>query len=307
MITGVPTSMDLATAAAMPTHDPLVGRIVGAMLSFQEQQNKPVCATLNGTMDGSQAVHVVYQRDKDGNVNADGYVGSTEIHEKFFGVADREQASRAFGVSGSADDLRHGRSVGKVGDITEHLQVETNRSSQDVALTDSLRQHGHSSMSFKTMISQAPTFGGQWVTTNLMPSSAPTESPAIATHDEIVVRGQIGDIQFVRDLKWNITTWGVSYNEREGWGVNQIFSAEDGSQTEVYTQGDKTITTQPMQFDVANNEAHARGTATMTVAGATSTNIDIERSYKSESGKAAIDVTQRFGDHNFAFTIAAGN
>lgn len=300
------TPLSTMQVATLPTHDPLIGRIVGGVFAGQAAQHKPEKASLEGTINGTDKISITFTRQSDGTVQADGQFGTLEIHDKFQGATlppDGPEA-RLFGVGPGEAPERVARSNGSVGGNFEKTQFNTERSSEDVPLTEPLRSRATQAMGMRSKVTLGETFGGGGVPVMLTPGQGRQETPAIRTTDTVSARGSIGDVGFGRALTWNMTTWAVSYNTREGWSGNDMYAVEDASE-KIYVAGKGETTSTPiaLQITVDNGVVEARGTLRTERDGQAAVETPVSRTYARADGGVA--VTEQFADQKISFTIAA--
>ncbi len=94
--------MDLAR---IPTHDPLVGRVVGQMMMVASLYGEAEKVHLSGR-DGEKPIDILFQKGENGEVAADGYIGSVELHQVYTPRQSRPNFDgMLFGVAG--DDNNH--------------------------------------------------------------------------------------------------------------------------------------------------------------------------------------------------------
>jgi hypothetical protein len=293
--------------AMLPTHDPLVGRIVGSMFYVEQMQNKAPVALLEGQINGTDKIALRYEQADDGSVRADGWVGSVEVHETFSPKSGNSAntGSRVFGVAGSASGSQSAQVGGTINGANEQGSVVTARSSEEVELTDALRQSGITQGEWKERIGLAPTFGGEYVEVNSVPARLPTETVPIHTEDHVQVGGQAGGLRWGRDFTWNTTTWNVTNNDRDGWAVSRFHVAESGSENEIFMNDDeKTHTPQPLAYTVSKaGVVDVAGQLVTERPGEPPQILAVMRHYEAIPQKAAFKVCATYGDNAMEFVV----
>ncbi len=221
----------------LPTHDPTVGRVVGAYFQHQKNEGQAEALRLEGLTSDQERVRLDYTRADDGAVQVDGYFGSVEIHQRIEAVEKprpRPKDNKVFGQAGSSENLTDARITGSVGEQQVELTVSSRRQSREVHLTPELLQQGRLAGRFPFRMNVTPTFGGAPVQANPMPNNAPTPSIPLQTEDRVSVRGHIGAHQIERHQRWATTTWTITSNDRDGTALVELFRAERAEETESY-------------------------------------------------------------------------
>lgn len=221
----------------LPTHDPTVGRVVGAYFQHQKNEGQKEALRLEGLTSDQERVTLDYTRADDGSVKVDGYFGSVEIHQQIESVerpALRPKDNKVFGQAGATSSMTDARITGTVGDQQVDMTVSSRRKSKEVRLTPELLQQGRSAGRFPFRMSVTPTFGGAPVQSNVMPHNAPTTSVPLQTEDRVSLRGRIGAFEIERHQRWSTTTWTVTSNDRDGTAQVELFRAESANETESY-------------------------------------------------------------------------
>ncbi|MCA9795433.1 MAG: hypothetical protein KC910_26680 [Candidatus Eremiobacteraeota bacterium] len=296
--------------ARVPTHDPLVGRVVGQMMAGQAQMNKPEEVHLSGHSDSGQ-VKITFKRQDDGSVSADGYCGSVEIHESYagvnteaFGTSDK---SRLFGVAGNALQNVVAKVSGTVGGEAVDIAVTGGRSQRPIQLTEELRAKSPpAGFSMGSKIHQSPAFGGASVTTYTTPNQFPTETTPIETTDNLAVRGKVGKLEFGNFLEWKTTSWATVWNTTDGWNWQQFHTVDSGKLREQSKLGQQeTRTEQAIPFEVAAGPvASGQGSLVTTDADGKAESVPLEKNYQTLREKGGVvHVEERYGEHNLEFDI----
>ncbi|HEY3997853.1 MAG TPA: hypothetical protein VGO93_03240, partial [Candidatus Xenobia bacterium] len=232
--------------AMLPTHDPMVGRMVGSIFQYQGPK-----AVLKGKIDGTDAIDLTYAKAADGTVTCDGFFGDVEIHDHLAGKAAEGGAggSSLFGLAGTTAKTQAATQWGTVNGQTETMDFTVERSTVEVPITDDLRARGVSDMTMSSQVLSSPSFGGAQVKTYLVPGHTLVESPALQAQDTLVVKGHSAGAAFVRNLQWNMTTWSKNWNDQEGWGHTQLLQVEDAQESDDYQAGtEKTYTDKPLEW-----------------------------------------------------------
>lgn len=305
---GSPTALATSQVASLPTHDPFVGRIVGSIMAAQKNNNKAEDVLLEGKC-GAEPMRIEYKRQADGQVTADGYFGSVEIHERVDAAAasDGFESGKVFGQASTEQRNVIGRAQGSVAGQDDALKVAVERSSQEIPMSDALRARGRFTMTWEMKVGSSSMFGGPPVDTNMVPTQFSADTQPIATTDAIRVSGKIGDVELSRQMKWTVTTWANAYNKRDGWGGFKFFQAEDGEESETFRKGDEvTRTVQPFRFEVDGTRAHASGTLRTHVPGEEDRDTQVDRTYEEIPEKGAYVVTERFGGDRLEYSIYGG-
>lgn len=299
------TPMGTLQVATLPTHDPLMGRMVGSIFMAQQFRQKPEKVIVEGKVDGTDPISLKYERQADGSVAADGFVGSVEIHERFEAAAmsDGSPKSRLFGVAGGGDSSA-AVATGHVAGQSDTLAFSVERDSQEVALTDDLKSQGKMEMSLGMKLGSPPTFGGDTVSPYLAPVQYPTPSQPIAYTDHIRSKGKIGATQLSRDMSYTTTTWVVAYNKREGFSYTDMYSAEHAKETLYFTDGkEQTQSAKPFDFTIKDGRAFAEGSLITWAPGEQPVETKVTRAYTTIPAKAAYQVEEQFGDKKMEYVV----
>lgn len=291
--------------ARVPTHDPLVGRVVGHMMASQVLWDRPEEVHLSGQCDDGM-IDITFARRDDGTVAAEGYCGSVEIHEVYSGVATEpfgvSDKSRLFGVAGNQLSNVVAQVSGTVGGQAVEAVMTSERSERLVELTEETKSKSPGSgFAMGSKVHQSPAFGGASVTTYVKPNATPTQTQPVETTDDVAVRGKIGDLEFGQFLEWKTTTWATVWNTTDGWGWEEFHKVDQGSLREHYKSGDQEAKTgRPIALEVTSGpSAEGRGNL---VGELESTSV--EKSYQTLREKGGVvHVEQRYGDWSASFDI----